>query len=122
MGAGPSLGETGVRAQSVVVAFVAGVHTWGVTGAPGVRGRVITLLLGGVMVGLGSQSGWEGVAGRPASGRVGLGLATRGAASLLDGVTAGGAVGMEVCARGTTSALGGVTAGSDSARCFHAVT
>ena len=76
MGAGPLVGEMGVCAQSVVGVFVAGVHTWGVTGAPGVHGQVITSLLGGVTVGLGSQSGWEGVAGRPASGRVGLGLAT----------------------------------------------
>ena len=76
MGAGPLVSETEVRAQSVVGVFVAGVRAWGVTGAPGVHGRVITSLLGGVTVGLGSQSGWEGVAGRPASGRVGLGLAT----------------------------------------------
>jgi hypothetical protein len=76
MGAGPLVGEMGVCAQSVVGVFIAGVRAWGVTGAPGVHGRVITSLLGGVTVGLGSQSGWEGVAGRPASGRVGLGLAT----------------------------------------------
>ena len=52
-----------------------GVRAWGVTGAPGVRGRVITSLFDGVTVGLGSRSGWEGVVGRPASGRMGSGLA-----------------------------------------------
>ena len=115
MGTGPLVSETEVRAQSVVGAFIAGVHAWGVTGAPRVRGRVITSLFDGVTVGLGSRLGWEGVAGRPASGRVGSGLATRGAVSPLDGATARGAVGMRACARGTTLALGGVTAGSDSA-------
>jgi hypothetical protein len=121
MGAGPLVGETGVRAQSVVGASVAGLRAWSVTGAPGVRGRVTTSLFGGV-TGLGSRSGWEGVAGRPGRGRVGSGLVTRGAMSPLDGATAGGAVGAGVCARGAMSALGGVMAGSGNARCFDAVT
>ena len=122
MGAGPLVGEMGVRAQSVVGASVAGVRAWGVMGMPAVRGQVTTSLFDGVTVGLGSRSGWEGVAGRPGSGRVGSGLATRGATSPLDRVTAGGAVGVGVCARGATSALGRGTTGSDSVGCFDVVT
>jgi hypothetical protein len=71
---------------------------------------------------LGSQSGREGVAGRPDGKRVGSGLTTRGATSPLDGATVGGVVGAGVCARGATSSHGGVTAGSGSARCFNAIT
>ena len=119
MGVGPLVSETGVHAQSMVGASTAGVPAWGVTGAPGVCGRVITSLFDGVTMGLGSRSGWEGVVGRPGSGRVGSGLATRGVTSPLDGVTAGGAVGAGVCARGATSALGGRMTGSG---CFDAVT
>ena len=100
-------------------ASVVGVRAQGVTGVPRVRGQVTTSLFDGVTVGLGSRSGWEGVAGQLCSGRVGSGLATRGATSPLDGVTAGGAVGVGVCARGATSALGGGTTGSG---CFDVVT
>ena len=71
---------------------------------------------------LGSQSGREGVAGRPDGKRLGSGLTTRGATSPLDGATVGGVVGSGVCARGATSSSDGVTAGSGSARCFNAVT
>jgi hypothetical protein len=59
----------------VVGASIVGVRAQDVTGVPGVRGQVTTSLFDGVTVGLGSRSGWEGVAGRP-SGRVGSGLAT----------------------------------------------
>jgi hypothetical protein len=122
MGAGPLVGEMRVCAQSVVGASVAGVRAWGVTGMPTVRGQVTTSLFDGVTVGLGSRSGWEGVAGRPGSGHVGSGLATRGATSPLNRVTAGGAVGAGVCARGATLALGRGMTGSGSVGCSDAVT
>jgi hypothetical protein len=52
MGAGSLVSETGVHAQVVVGASVAGVRAWGVTGAPEVRGRVTTSFFGGVTAGL----------------------------------------------------------------------
>ena len=107
MGAGPLVGETGIRAQGVVGASVARVRAWGVMGAPRVRGRVTTSLFGRVTVGLGSsRSGWEGIAGQLDSRRAGFGLTMRGGTSPVDRATAGGAVGAGVCAWGATSALG----------------
>ena len=55
-------------------ASIVGVRAQGVMGVPEVRGQVTTSLFDGVTVGLGSRSGWEGVAGWP-SGRVGSGFA-----------------------------------------------
>ena len=76
MGMGPLVGEMEGCVQSMVGAFIAGACAWGVTGVPRVHGQVSTSLFGGVVVGLGSQSGWEGVVGQPASGHMGLGFAT----------------------------------------------
>ena len=111
-----SLGDARVGVELVVGEAVGwGSFAVGVLDEAGVRAW-------GATSPLGSQSGREGVAGRPDGKCVGSGLTTRGATSPLDGATVEGVVGTGVYGWGATSSFGGVTAGLGSAQCFNAVT